>query len=117
MKNKFTEKPKKLFWILSYKSLIIAILFVLLTSAAIFTVTYSTLQHTLRSNVVYQALSNYKAQSLFYFMHTENHHFSHAFEEDFSASSLFCRPAAGDEYSRGRYKKSIWIRTARLFYF
>ncbi|MED4112321.1 stage II sporulation protein P [Priestia megaterium] len=88
MKNKFTEKPKKLFWILSYKSLIIAILFVLLTSAAIFTVTYSTLQHTLRSNVVYQALSNYKAQSLFYFMHTENHHFSHAFEEDFSPPPL-----------------------------
>ncbi|MEB2272536.1 stage II sporulation protein P [Bacillus sp. ILBB4] len=88
MKNKFTEKPKKLFWILSYKSLIIAILFVLLTSAAIFTVTYSTLQHTLRSNVVYQALSNYKAQSLFYFMRTENHHFSHAFEEDFSPPPL-----------------------------
>ncbi len=54
MKNKFTEKPKSFFWILSYKSLIIAILFVLLTSAAILPSRIQLFSILLRSNVVYQ---------------------------------------------------------------
>lgn len=64
------------------------LLLFIITSSAIFTVSYSTFQHSLRSTFIYQALSNYKSQSLFYLMNTENHHLSKAFDKDFSPPSL-----------------------------
>ncbi|WP_427127560.1 stage II sporulation protein P (plasmid) [Priestia megaterium] len=89
MKKRERDQRRGNFFIISYKGLILIITLFVLTSSGIFAVSYSSLQHNFRSTFIYQALSNYKAQSLFYLMSTENHQFSHAFDKQFSTPPLY----------------------------
>ncbi|PFP52046.1 stage II sporulation protein P [Priestia megaterium] len=89
MKNPKRIQPKGYFFILSYRGIIVAIIVFIVISSGIFTVSYSSLQHNFRSTFIYQTLSNYKAQSLFYLMSTENHQFSEAFDKHFSPPPLY----------------------------
>jgi len=88
MKGKSSNRNKGTFFVLSYKGLTTILFLFILTSASIFAVSYTALQHNLRSTVIYQALSEYKAQSLFYLMNTENHHFSSSFDKKISPPPL-----------------------------
>ncbi|MBM7702973.1 stage II sporulation protein P [Metabacillus iocasae] len=82
MKKK-NHQHKAGFIVVTSRAVIISVVVVLLMSSAIAVVSYSAFKDQFRSSVIYQTLSNYKAQSLFYLMSQENQHFSQALESDF----------------------------------
>ena len=61
---------------------------VLMTSSIIVLVSYSAFKEQFNSSIVYQTLSRHKAESLYYLMSQENHHFSTAFDKNYSPPGL-----------------------------
>lgn len=72
------------FVVLTYKMVLVILSIVLMTSSIIVLVSYSAFKEQFNSSIVYQTLSKHKAESLYYLMSQENHHFSTAFDKNYS---------------------------------
>ncbi|WP_110112076.1 stage II sporulation protein P [Bacillus sp. CGMCC 1.16541] len=83
MKRNKQHPHKGGFFVVTSRALIISVVVVFMMSSAIAVVSYSAFKDQFRSSIIYQTLSNYKAQSLFYLITQENHHFAQALESDF----------------------------------
>jgi len=76
------------FVVLTYKMVLVILSVVLMTSSIIVLVSYSAFKEQFNSSIVYQTLSKHKAESLYYLMSQENHHFSTAFDKNYSPPGL-----------------------------
>ncbi|TYR80608.1 stage II sporulation protein P [Priestia megaterium] len=76
------------FVVVTYRMMMLMFAIVVFISSILFLVSYSAFKEQFSSSIVYQTLSKHKAESLFYLMSQENHHFSISFDKSFSPPSL-----------------------------